>query len=332
MQQQIDILAKAVEELKQERETIRSSLTLLESAAAASLRHNTAGVAQFSQCEHISSTCSRVAGGAGSSPSRRPESPSYAAASSNNSVEELARLKAMQPTNAAAAAAIKCSMLAYSGAQAGGPMLHGVHSAGTGSPSRRVMQQLHEAGMSQALPTDIQALLKHQAASIAGRAGSPWSQAHQQWLQNGHVVALPHGYRVNNSSTDFNPFNPGVEARDARTASDIVLQLLAFRPSANPGAVNKLPSTLHCLHFTLQFYQFGPTVTEQCLLAAAGVQQQHQHQQLGTVGQQTAGWQVDGVGALTSQQAQPLQAISNMGVQQAEEVQQTLVLMPARQV
>ena len=65
------------------------------------------------------------------------------------------------------------------------------------------------------------------------------------------------------------------EAADARTISEVVLQLLAFRPAAavpesSAGVhITKAPAAAavpRSLRFTLAFYDAGQTVTQTCLL------------------------------------------------------------------
>lgn len=103
------------------------------------------------------------------------------------------------------------------------------------------------AGMTQALPADVQALLKRSAASP--------SKGRKQ-------------HRLASNTAAASPLVLELEARDPRTASDVVLQLLAFRPAADNAAAARLPAGLRSLYFTTQFYHFGPVVTEPCLLSA----------------------------------------------------------------
>jgi hypothetical protein len=119
--------------------------------------------------------------------------------------------------------------------------------------------------MTQALPADVQVLLKRSAA-----AASPSKGRKQHRLASNAAAAAPLVLEL--------------EARDPRTASDVVLQLLAFRPAAGNAAAARLPAGLRSVYFTTQFYHFGPLVTEPCLLgtgedgqgAAAGCKQQQQ--------------------------------------------------------
>jgi hypothetical protein len=121
------------------------------------------------------------------------------------------------------------------------------------------------AGMTQALPADVQALLWRTSATALP------SKGHQQ-----------HRLAINAAATA--PLALELEARDPRTAADVVLQLLAFRPAGSPAAAARLPAGLRSMYFTTQFYNFGPVVTEPCLLATgeggqdAAVQQQQQQQ------------------------------------------------------
>jgi hypothetical protein len=102
--------------------------------------------------------------------------------------------------------------------------------------------------MGPALPADVQTILQRSTAA----ATSP----SKGW--RGKSAGLPAASAVVLEA----------EARDPRTACDVVLQLLAFRPTAAPAAAEKLPSALRSMYFTLHFYSFGPTVTEPCLLVA----------------------------------------------------------------
>ena len=101
-----------------------------------------------------------------------------------------------------------------------------------------------------------------------------------------------------------------VEARDPRTTSDVVLQLLALRPAAaGPGAVAlQLPSGLGSVYFTLQFYKSGPVVTRTCLLAASASGNGQQEQQLQQTQRQqplqggyAAGWGAAGAASGSTQ-------------------------------
>lgn len=117
------------------------------------------------------------------------------------------------------------------------------------------------AGMTHALPSDVQARLQAQAAlgNLSLQQRPPQQPPH---ADNSRMSALL----------------LDVEARDPRTASNLVLQLLAFRPTAGPAAAMNLPSSLSSLYFTLQFYKSGPVVTNTFLLAASP-QGQHTHAQ-----------------------------------------------------
>lgn len=91
------------------------------------------------------------------------------------------------------------------------------------------------AGMSDALPADVQSLLRRKPAVASPQITAP--------------LALD------------------IEARDPRMASDIILQMLAYKPT--PQGVPNAPQALTCLYFTLQFYHFPPFTTEPALLASA---------------------------------------------------------------
>jgi hypothetical protein len=109
--------------------------------------------------------------------------------------------------------------------------------------------------MTHTLPADIQARLQAQAA-LGSLSLQQRMQHSQPQLRAGH-------------SSRMTTLMLDAEARDPRTASDIVLQLLAFRPAAAPGAAMQLPSSLSSVYFTLQFYKSGPVVTDTCILAAS---------------------------------------------------------------
>ena len=87
------------------------------------------------------------------------------------------------------------------------------------------------------------------------------------------------------------PLNPAtlplaleIESRDPRTASDVIIQLLSYRPAAGgaeggmlmgvSGATASCPT---CMYFTMQFYRFGPTVTEPAMLSAQADDASGQH-------------------------------------------------------
>ncbi|GLC73822.1 hypothetical protein PLESTF_001424700 [Pleodorina starrii] len=97
------------------------------------------------------------------------------------------------------------------------------------APSRVLLQQLHDAGMLDALPTDVQAMLRHRGP--------------------------PRG-------PSATPYDLAIEARDPRVASDIVLQFLAYRHHDTLNA----PTALKALYLTFQFYHFPPTTSEVGLL------------------------------------------------------------------
>lgn len=141
------------------------------------------------------------------------------------------------------------------------------------------------AGMTHTLPADIQARLQAQAALGNLSLQQRMQQQQQPQLRAGH-------------SSRMAALLLDVEARDPRTASDVVLQLLAFRPAAAPGAAMQLPSSLSSVYFTLQFYKSGPLVTDTCLLAASP-----QGQGMGADG--TAGMQGPSTFMMLPQQQQP---------------------------
>lgn len=103
--------------------------------------------------------------------------------------------------------------------------------------------------MVQALPSDVQVLLRQPPASAAGTAAAG-------------AAAVPAAVLLE------------CEARDPRTAADVVLQLLAFTPAALPAAgAARLPPALASLHFSTSFFSCGPTLTRPCALAAAAAAQ-----------------------------------------------------------
>eukprot|EP00878_Enallax_costatus_P044581 GHUV01053255.1.p1 GENE.GHUV01053255.1~~GHUV01053255.1.p1 ORF type:complete len:274 (+),score=93.29 GHUV01053255.1:1430-2251(+) len=206
MQQQISALTRAVEELKEERQTLRSSLTALESTVTAHVQHGTAAASEHHPMPGSPSVAAATAtvwsaGGDASSHRGAPRSPQ--AATGSLSAVELERLKALQPT-----------------------------VAGTAGQAMTA----HNTAASPAAPL---------AATTAQAAASDPQPVNR-----------------------LSPKAMDVEARDPHTASDIVLQVLAFRPTADPEAAALLPASLKSLYFSFQFYKFGPLVTEPCLLAA----------------------------------------------------------------
>lgn len=155
--------------------------------------------------------------------------------------------------------------------------------------------------MGQALPTDVQALLRRSAAA----AGSPRKRP----------AGLRDQYAADGTST-LSPLVMDIEARDPRTASDVVLQLLAFRPTDSPEAAAQLPAALSSLYFTLQFYHFSPVASEPCLLS-------------GSDGTSTAsGGMSAGVGALGQQYGQQLSGQEAA----AGTTSLTFILQPVKQV
>jgi hypothetical protein len=108
------------------------------------------------------------------------------------------------------------------------------------------------AGMTYALPADVQARLQAQSA-----------------LSNPMPRQYPQQHKHQGNSSRMAALLLDIEARDPRTASQVVLQLLAFRPAAQPGVALQLPSNLSRVYFTLQFYRCGPVLTDPCMLAAA---------------------------------------------------------------
>jgi hypothetical protein len=106
-------------------------------------------------------------------------------------------------------------------------------------PSRLVLQQLYDAGMLDALPDDVQGMLRR------GGAG------------RGPIAT---------------PIDLALEARDPRMASDVVFQFLAFRHHDTLNA----PVNVQSLYFTFQFYHFAPTTTTMAYLVAPNPAQMSQ--------------------------------------------------------
>lgn len=108
--------------------------------------------------------------------------------------------------------------------------------------------------MLHALPADVQARLQAQGAhsNLGLQQQHPQQQSDRSHPSRTAALLLD------------------VEARDPRTTSQVVLQLLSFRPAAAAGTVTSfLTSSLCRMYFTLQFYKSGPVVTDTCLLAAS---------------------------------------------------------------
>lgn len=97
------------------------------------------------------------------------------------------------------------------------------------APSRVLLQQLYDAGMVDALPEDVQMLLR--------RRGPP-------------------------RGPSATPVDLAIEARDPRLASDVVIQFLAFRHHDTLNA----PAALQSIYFTFQFYHFPPTTSDMAFL------------------------------------------------------------------
>eukprot|EP00775_Hariotina_reticulata_P006048 gene6048-6286_t len=263
MQLQVSCLAKAVQELQEERHNIRSSLTLLQSAVHPAREPVEAGVhppgmpAALEAAAHSSGSNPQVGRAtSGDIGNTRPASPDALHRSNIIAPDELESLKALGATEPLTDSG---DLAGFSGAQAAAA------AAAAGSaikasrgqplpPSRAVMQQLHEAGMVPALPVDFQALLRRSVAAPSS-AGTGWQ-------------GRPAGVSA---------LMLEAEARDPRTASDLVLQLLAFRPTAAPAAAGKLPTALKSMYFTLHFYSFGPTITETCLLVPGAPASQREY-------------------------------------------------------
>ncbi|KAG2438730.1 hypothetical protein HXX76_005275 [Chlamydomonas incerta] len=195
MQRQLEMLTRAVDELKDERKSMRNSfLALADRPPPDDYGANAAAQVQ-----------------------RYYDAQRAKRASMQPTPEELQRFLDMEPTRNFGDAS------AFSGAQAPDGKLPGT------APSRVLLQQLHDAGMIDALPADVQAILRRKGPP---RGPSPV------------------------------PIDLAIEARDPRVASDVVLQFLAFRHHDHLNA----PANLKSLYLTFQFYHFPPTTSDMAYL------------------------------------------------------------------
>lgn len=211
----------------QERQTLRSSLTALESTVTA---HAAAAPTDSQSAPGSSGIAAAAAAWSAADSRSRPHGTTsfHQEATGSLSAAELEHLKGLQPTAAGVAARSTSAgrSTALSNAQAAA-------AAQTNSPRTSQQHSLFmTANIGQAASMDMQ--------------------------------TSPHGARA---ALGLSPMAMDVEGRDMRTASDIVLQLLAFKPTTAPDAATQLPPALRSIYFTLHFYKFGPMVTEQCLLA-----------------------------------------------------------------
>ncbi|GIL84279.1 hypothetical protein Vretimale_15928 [Volvox reticuliferus] len=193
MQRQLELLTRAVDELKDERKSLRNSflsLTDRQGRDDVNPRDNAAAAVQ-----------------------RYYDAQRDRRGNLQPSPEELQRFLDMEPTRNFGDQAM------FSGAQAPDGKLPG------SAPSRVLLQQLHDAGMLDALPADVQAILR--------RRGPPRGPSAM-------------------------PYDLAIEARDPRVASDIVVQFLAYRHHDTLNA----PANLKSLYLTFQFYHFPPTTSE----------------------------------------------------------------------
>lgn len=193
MQRQLELLTHAVDELKNERKSLRDSMLLLTDRPPP----------QPSPGPHMSP------------PGRQAQQDDLRFHQAHD--EELRRMREMPATQ----------HFGDQQAFSGGPLPLTRDPATV--PSRLLMQQLHDAGMVDALPDDVQALLRRRGPA--------------------HGLAPA-------------PVDLGIEAKDPRTASDIILQLLAYRHHDTLNAPAKLQST----YFTFQFYHFPPTTSDMAFL------------------------------------------------------------------
>lgn len=60
------------------------------------------------------------------------------------------------------------------------------------------------------------------------------------------------------------PIDLAIEARDARTTSDVVLQFLAYRHHDTLNA----PTNVRSIYFTFQMYHFPPTTSDMAFLVS----------------------------------------------------------------
>ncbi|GFR44041.1 hypothetical protein Agub_g5201 [Astrephomene gubernaculifera] len=200
MQRQLELLSRAVDELKDERKSMRNSFLALAD------RGGGAG-----------DDVSQMRDNAAASVQRYYDAQRARQANMQPSPEELQRFLDMEPTRNFG------DQATFSGAQAPEGKQPG------SAPSRVLLQQLHDAGMLDALPADVQAILR--------RRGPP-------------------------RGPSTTPFDLAIEARDPRVASDVVLQFLAYRHHDTLNA----PANLKSLYLTFQFYHFPPTTSEMALL------------------------------------------------------------------
>jgi hypothetical protein len=126
-----------------------------------------------------------------------------------------------------------------------------------GRPSRATLQLLHSAGVPQQLPADVLAALQRAAVSFTS-AGSP-----RRGVQGPDL---------------------GMESRDPCTASDVLLQVMAYLPPASAGpagstaaAASGIPESMF---LSFQFYSFPATRTAAARLVPAQAQVQQQQEQL----------------------------------------------------
>lgn len=135
--------------------------------------------------------------------------------------------------------------------------------------------------MANHIPNDVQAMLNaHNFSQLCPYPHHGALQAHDQGAAAAALQA---------------------ELQDTHTVSDIVLQLLAFRPQMHTAHQSHpwpqhTASSLNKVLFTLQFYKSGPIVTDTCLLVTSQqAQQLHVQQHMSGLLQ----------GVQPSQQAQP---------------------------
>jgi hypothetical protein len=116
-------------------------------------------------------------------------------------------------------------------------------------------------GMQQSLPQQVRLVMQRAAASGPGGSSSLVGQLNPATL----------------------PMALEIESRDPRTTSDVILQLLSYRPASTSdvagvlmgsGAAASCPT---CMYFTMQFYRFGPSVTEPVMLSAQADDASGQH-------------------------------------------------------
>lgn len=120
-------------------------------------------------------------------------------------------------------------------------------SSDTHSSHHGVVLLFHctHAGMQHALPSDVRHALQRAPQGAGGRAAASLTPSTL-------------------------PLALDLESKDARTRSELILQLLSFKPSGDSWGAAGASGAPSCLYFTMQLYQFEAVVTEAALLSGAG--------------------------------------------------------------